>query len=212
MGETEKENKTMKHKLLSFLFSFLIAVSGFAADGTDIRGVATLGDGGSTNYVEVDTVGDMKFVGGAGLVYGGISVKDNANAITLNSAAIVQITDFDTNDPSNNTTPDHTNDHITISIAGDYLVTVSIHINNNAAQSHVVDISLYKNNGATEFDNVHAHRNLTGGLGDVGSMSMAGIITVSVNDTLEVWATTGDAGDRSVTISDITVSVIQIGG
>lgn len=199
-------------KLLKLFILLLLPLLVLAADGTDIKGTVTRGDGGITNYIETDILGNEKYFGSAGIVYGGISVKDNADTLTLNSAAIVQVTDFDTNDPSNNTTSDHTNDHITINVAGDYFVFASMHVNNNAAQSHIIDISLFKNNGTIEFVNVHAHRNLTGGLGDVGAIPMGGLITVSVSDTLEVWATTNAAGDRSVTISDITLSIIQVGG
>ena len=155
---------------------------------------------------------DVNFESGAGLTYGEISAKDNATPVTLNSAAKIQITAFDTNGASNNTTPDHTNDYITCTKAGKYLVTISIHIKNNAAQNHVVDVSLYKNTGTIEFENIHSHRNLTGGSGDIGSISMSGIVTVVANDTIEVWATTDSGSDRSVTFSDITLSIVNIGG
>ena len=155
---------------------------------------------------------DITFESGAGLMFGEINVKDSSATTTLNSDAIVQLTIFDTNGESNNTTPDHTNDHIEIATAGIYLVTVSIHVNNEAAQSHVIHASLYKNNGATELENVHSHRSLSGGSGDVGSISMSGIVSLSVNDTVEIWATTDAAGDRSVTFSDATLSIVMIGG
>lgn len=166
----------------------------------------------NTNYVEASTTGDVVFVGSSGLAFGEIYVKDNAVAMTLNSAAKVQVTIFGTDGQSNNTTPDHTNDHITITKAGMYLVTISTAVQNNAAQSHKIVLSLWKNNGATEFTNVHAHRNLSGGSTDVGSISLSGIVDVAVNDTLEVWADTSAAADRSITVEDITLSIVQVGG
>lgn len=176
-----------------------------------VVGDTKLGDD-NTNYVEIGTTGDTVFVGSSGLSFGGISVKDNAVTMTLNSAARVQVTVFDTNNSSNNTTPDHTNDHITVTKAGKYLITVSIAVQNNAAQSHKVEFSLWKNNGATEYTNIHAHRSLSGGSTDVGSISLSGIVDVSASDTLEIWADTDAAADRSVTVEDITLSVFQIGG
>ena len=144
-------------------------------------------------------------------IYGDIYTKDNAVATKLNSAANTQITVFTNNGPSKNTTPNHTTDDITIIEAGSYLVTGSVALNNNAAQSHEVRISLFINNGATEIENVHAHRNLSGGSGDKGSISLSGIATFSVGDTAEFWANTDSASDRSVTFSDITLSIVRLG-
>ena len=58
--------------------------------------------------------------------YAGISVADQAveTAIAVAGTA-VQVTVFDTNSPYNRLTPDHTNDHITVDVAGDYFITVS---------------------------------------------------------------------------------------
>jgi len=142
--------------------------------------------------------------------YGEIYTKDNADTTTLNSAAKVQITDFDANGQSSNMTPDHTNDRITISKDGKYLVTISVAVKNSAGASHQIHIELYKNNGATAFDNVHGHRNLAAGT-DVGSITLSGIISVSKDDTIELWADTDSGTDKDVTFQDVTVSIIQVG-
>ncbi len=164
------------------------------------------------NYIDIQSGGNIVFIGTAGMAFAGISVKDNTDAVILNSTAKVQITNFDTNDPSNNATPDHANDHITTDKKGDYFAIVSLDVQNNAAQAHKVDVSLWKNNGATEFLNVHNHRNLSGGSTDVAAMTLSGFIEVAAGDTLELWADTGTAGDRSVTFEDITLSILQVGG
>jgi len=172
-----------------------------------------VGIGTTAPGAKLEVAGTQLFTGaGSGLAFGEIYVKDNANATTLNSAAKVQITDFAVNGVSVNTSPDHTNDHITITKAGIYKANLSLHVNNNAAQTHTIDVSLFKNNGATEFDNVHGNRTLTGGSGDVGSMSCCGLVSLSVNDTIEVWADTSDAADRSVTFEDVNLNLVQIGG
>lgn len=164
-----------------------------------------------TNYVEVDKAGDVVFVGGAGLAFGEICAKDNATPMTLNSAAKVQVTIFDVDGVSNNMTPDHTNDHITVTKAGMYLCTVSMAVENGAGASHKVDASVWKNNGATEFINTHTHRDLAAG-SDVGSMSLSGIIDLAVNDTIEVWLDTDRGSDSAVTVEDITLSLVMVGG
>ncbi len=168
--------------------------------------------GDDTNYADIGGTGDTVFVGGAGLPYGEIWFKDNANPTTLNSAAKVQITDFDNDGEEHNTDADHTNDHIVIQKAGRYLVTVSLTAANDAAQSHILNISCFKNNGAVELGNLHSHRSLTGGSGDVGSISISGIVNLAVDDTLELWATTNDAANRDVIFEDCTMSILMVGG
>ena len=156
--------------------------------------------------------GNQVFVNTGGMCFGEIYCADNTDAVTLNSAAKVQITDFDANGPANNTTPDHTNDHITITKAGMYLAIVTLSVKNNAAQSHVVTFSIWKNNGAAEFANTHVHRTLTGGSTDIGSLSISAIIDLAATDTIELWANTDAAADRSVTVVDCSLSLLQVGG
>ena len=182
----------------------------YAGTSIELHDATNIGDG--TNELQIEGTGDAIFVGSAGLPYGEIYCKDNVAQTTLNSAAKVQVTDFDTNGASNNSTPDHTNDHITITKAGMYLCTISISLVNVAAQAHTIDLLLYKNNGATAFNNVHGHRDMTGGGGDKGSMSLSGIIDLAVNDTIELWADTDAAANRDVIFEDVTMSLVQIGG
>ena len=59
--------------------------------------------------------------------------------------------------------------------------------------------------------NVHAHRRMSGGGGDVGSASLSGIIDVSANDELEMWLH-NETNTDNPTVEDITISIFQIGG
>ena len=174
------------------------------------------GDLGITG--DLDVTGDATISGdvlfdtaGGGLTYGEIYAKDSAVDLTLNSAAKVQVTSFTVNGLSNNMTPDHTNDHITVSTAGVYMCNVSTSVSNQAAQAHILDLSVYKNNGATEFANVHSHRGLDGG-SESGSITMSGLITLAASDTIELWATTNSGVNRDVRFEDITLSLMKVGG
>jgi len=141
--------------------------------------------------------------------YGGISITANAVVTTLNVSADVQVLHFDTNDPSNNTTPDHTNDHITIADAGDYFVMCSVAVKNAAGVGHIIHVEAVKNDGATTLSPVHAHRTLGSGT-DTGSISLMGIVTLSASDTVELWAGTDSGTDRDVTFEDVALSVMKI--
>ena len=155
--------------------------------------------------------GDVVF-GGGGLVYGEISVNDNANptAIAVMGTA-VQVTDFDTDGPSNNATPDHASDHITIAKAGDYLITCSLTMDSVAGPGATFDFEVMKNNGASRVGAVHAHRSASGGGGETGSVSLSGIATLAAADTIELWVS-NDTGTENVVIEDAILSVVQIGG
>jgi hypothetical protein len=159
----------------------------------------------------LDVVGDMKFTtANGGLPFGEIYVKDNTNTMSVSSAGYTQVLNFDTNGQSNQATPDHTNDHVTIDVAGIYLVTVSTAIRNSAGAAHVIDLLVHKNNGATAFNNLHAHRTLGAGT-DAGSTSISGIVSLSATDTLELWIISDSGAARNIIVEDCTLSVLQIG-
>lgn len=181
----------------------------------DLNGLTNIGDGGTTNYVEISATGDQVFVGSGGLPFAEIYVADANDTITIaaqGKANKVQITSFTTNGVSNNMTPDHTNDHITVVKAGMYLCNVSMHLKSAAAGgADTFGYSVYKNNGATEFANLHGQRDVAGGGGDEGSISLSGIIDLAANDTIEVWIWNIDSTD-DIIVDDINLSLLQIGG
>jgi hypothetical protein len=174
-------------------------------------GAIELGDQTSGNYITADANGFV-FLGTAGLPLGEISVRDNAAETAIAVAGtFVQVAIFDTNGLSNNCTPDHTNDHITISKAGWYFVAVSLACVSVAGGGDTFEFEVRKNNGATVFNNVHAHRDMAGGGGDKGSVTMSGIIDLAANDTVELWVTNDD-DTSNIIIEDCALSVIQIAG
>ncbi len=178
-----------------------------AADATNI------GDG--TNQVEISSTGDLVCVGSSGLAFGEISAVAAADTIAIalaGKANKIQVTSFYTDGLSNNATPDHTNDHVTITKAGMYLCTVSLHVETDGpGGADTFGFSVYKNNGTGEFANVHAHRKMAGGGGDVGSVSMSGIIDLAATDTIELWCWNEDSAD-DIVIQDVTLTLFQIGG
>ncbi len=171
--------------------------------------------GAPTNYTHFEPDGALVFVGTAGLCYAEIYASDVNDTITITIAGKankVQITSFVVDGESNNMTPDHTNDHITVVKAGHYLCNVSMHIQSDSAGgADSVGYSVYKNNGNTEFSNLHGQRNLSGGGGDEGSVSLSGVIDLLVSDTIEVWIWNNDSTD-DIVVDDINLSLIQIGG
>ena len=142
--------------------------------------------------------------------YGEISVAGNSTATTVTvQNTWYQVTIFDTNGLSSGTTPDHTNDHITIATTGTYLVTVSLSLLSGSGTSDVYECAVYKNDGATQFANLIFDRQLAGGGGDVGSASISGLATLTAADTIELWIR-NTSSTTDVTVENVTLSLVQI--
>lgn len=167
------------------------------------------------------TVGDLsigggvEFVSGGGLTYGEIYAYNVSGTITISSSGQVnkvQITAFDTDGLSNgNITPDNASDHITTGVDGHYMLTCSIACSTTGAGSGAkYGFAAYKNNGTTLLENCHSHRELAGGGGDAGSVSINGIINCTAADTVEIWVWNEDSTD-DIVVDDITFSLTQIG-
>ncbi len=171
---------------------------------------AKIGDGGTTNYTDIDNNGKVVFVGTAGLAFGEIYARDNT-ATTSTSTTKAQILIFDTDGEFNNMTAVNAQGHLLVTKAGKYKIDTSISIKNSSGSAHVINVEMYKNDGATVFNNIHAGRNLGTG-SDVGNLTMSGIVDLAVNDTIEIWITSDSASARTVTVEDIDFSAIQIGG
>ena len=164
------------------------------------------------NHSGFNALGDVTFIGG-GLVFANMFAQDNATPTTITTAGKankVQIVIFDTNGESNNATPDHINDHITILKAGKYLVLIDITASGAGGDTDRFGFSLYKNNGATEFPQVHGHETMAGGAGDINDIALTGIIDAAANDTIEIWVWNEDDTDN-LTIDDISLTLVQIG-
>jgi len=184
--------------------------SAIGYDSQDTYLVNLVGAGDFRISMDVDILGGTWWTGEAtGLSFGGISVYNNGTADTVATATWTQLTRFDTNDPSNNTTPDNTNDHITITKAGKYLVTMSCAFSGDPNVTWTGGV--WKNNGGTQITNLQAHRKLGAG-GDVGSVSAIGIADFALNDTIEIWFEHNEGVNKNITVVDCTLSIVQTGG
>ena len=164
-----------------------------------------------TGITNITITGDILFSGdAAGLLYGEISVQDNSTETTISTAGTaVQVTIFDTNGENNGTTPDHTNDHITIDTAGRYLLMCSATVNSIAGAASKFTISIQKNNGTTEL--VHVERNVGGGGTESGVIAMQCIKDLAASDTIEIWIE-NQTNTQNYLVEDIIFSLTMLGG
>lgn len=151
--------------------------------------------------------------GGLNAAYGEIWAYEVSTTIAIAALGIankVQITVFDHNGFAKDTTPDHTNDHITINKDGLYAIHVSLAMKSVVAGgADNIGFGVFKNNGTVQLPNLHAKRTLTGGGIDSGNVSLSGIANFDNTDTVEVWLWNYDSAD-DVLIDDINLTVFQI--
>lgn len=155
--------------------------------------------------------GDTWFSGsGTGLPFGEIYVNGNTTATTISTQNTwYQFTGFDTNGQSNLTTPDHTNDHITITKAGVYKIDFNVSFSGGGGKTY--EVAVFKNNGATNLTNIHIERKL-GTAGDIGAAAASGLCSCSANDTIELWIRCTDVTTANATIRDANLNLFQVGG
>jgi hypothetical protein len=147
------------------------------------------------------------------LCAGEIWVRGNAAATVIGGAGVyVQYTGFANNGLASNTTPDHANDHIEIDVAGNYVCLGSFHVESvGGGAADNVSLEIRKNNGTVIFNNLHSHRLLAGGGGDIGSMSVSGgLSSLAIDDTIELWLTNEDNA-TNILVSDANILIVRIG-
>lgn len=112
---------------------------------------------------------------------------------------------------ANGAIPDATNDHITIDLAGRYLVTWNVSC--YSAQKHEYEFEIFINNGAIGFPNTESYRT-TSVAAAVAAISGSGICDFAAGDTVELWVERKDglAVARTITIRAANINVMQIGG
>jgi len=168
-----------------------------------------------TNYIVTDKTGDTWWVGStAGLPFAEIYAYEASDTIAIAASGIankVQVTTFNANGVSNNATPDHTTDDITIVKAGIYRVSLTANVDSADATPATFGIAVYKNNGATILSNMHVHVDFAGGGGELDSVSATGLGDFAASDTIEVWVW-NYTGTEDIIFDDINLNLTQIGG
>jgi hypothetical protein len=175
---------------------------------------------GTANYVlETDGAGNLGWTpqtGGGTVAQSGhasISVQSNVTTTTFSGSSSdftnkSQITVFDTNGAAaQDVTPDHTNDHLTVDVAGTYAVYADISFSGGSTDTY--SFALFKNNGATQLGARTTRKMGTGG--DVGAAPALAIVDLEVNDTVEVWIQ-NESSTGAATVQDAVLAVAGVGG
>ena len=104
-------------------------------------------------------------------------------------------TGWTSNGLSNDTTPEHDNDWVIVSVAGVYEVNISICFSGSLSKTYEVEI--YHNDISASPVPTATGFKLTrklGTSGDVGSASLTGLLDLAVNDSVAIYVSSTDGG------------------
>lgn len=138
-------------------------------------------------------------------IFGGVSVKSSGGeTVTINDIGVyVQFTGFDRNTESNGCTPDHSNDHITVLVAGVYRIHADAAF--RLTQGDEAHLEVKKNNGATTLEDIHSRTNGRG-VSDESNCSCHGYATLAAADTVELWMENATSTDNLL-VHDATMTI-----
>ena len=137
-----------------------------------------------------------------------IYVEDGSASQTLTDQNTwYQLTQFDTNGSSNGCTPDHTNDHIIVHITGKFICNLAMAF--SGSNSSQYEIKIKRNNGTVETGNLSTERMLGAG-GDIGSVSISGIASLTKDDTVEVWVRCTSGASKTISAVDVNLMITRI--
>lgn len=142
---------------------------------------------------------------GSMLEYGTVYVDEGVTAQTGIGTSIVLLENFATNGPSSGSvTPDFANNKITLTNAGDYLVlgVLSFSGTNNA------EFHFHAYLDAVKQPQIGTRRKIGAG-GDIGSASMAGIVSVTAGQEVTVRVNASASG-KSLTLDVASVIVLRV--
>lgn len=172
-------------------------------------GVVTIGDGGTTNYVEFSAAGDQTFVGSAGVAYG----STYGNEIDWSQASATENTWYDISDADmadgqlNNVTHDG-NGQLTVTEPGRYEVLWSASVEADAINQHL-EVAIAVN--GTEASDGRNHIE-TFGTSRQQAASGVAILNLADNATVGVSIRTTDAGTPTLSVDHLNITLRQVGG
>ena len=172
------------------------------ADG----GVSRIGDaGGVTDYLQIDQTGDLLFVGGAGVDFGGMT-NDSATTVTISAANVwAEITSGFVTGQVHNVTFAGAH-YLQVAAAGRYLANMSITL--RSANNEIVGAALAVN--GVEQTAGHGHATIPG-TNDNTSMSQTLVLDLAANDQVSV-SCVNHGSSTNLDVLHCSVTVVQIGG
>lgn len=135
--------------------------------------------------------------------YGSISVVNGVTAQTTIGTSDVKVNQFTTNGASDgsNVVPDHTNDQLTVGVAGDYLIEATISAEGTAGVRF--DFRVYVNGAAVAIQ-ASAKFDAAGAMLNV---KLSGIVAISAAQTVDVRVQVDSGSNRTLLVKGANLLV-----
>lgn len=155
---------------------------------------------------------NLYFTGSGGLTFGEVWCSGVATEITIGTVNDhYQMPYFQTDGLSNNASPSFGNNEIMITHGGIYRISCSLAVKSVAGGAQVFHFEIKKNNGAVSYENIHAHLKMAGGGTDTGAVTLSGLASLVVDDTVELWVK-NDTNNSNMIVEDCNINIVMIGG
>ena len=198
------------NKLISFGGGEDLKISSDGTNGIiDVETDLRLGSATAT-YVNIETDGDMFFVGGSsGLPYGscyGAHIGWAQASAAQNTW--YNISDADMADGVLNLVTHDGSGKLTVIKAGRYLINYSISLDCSENDTHLETGIEITNSGSANAAGICCFDTYE----RLQSVSGTAVISLAANATIEVAIRTTDAGTPDISVQDINLTVVQVGG
>ncbi len=178
-------------------------------------------DGGDTEIgktgsnVMIDEDGNFVFIGlGSGFAFGEIYGENNTietNITGSGKANKVQIKAYQFNGLGNDMSNNFGSGRLISTKVGVYDILITMSVSTNTTDNDKLMFSLYNDTGATEFGNIHATQDYTGGENKTEDITLSGRARLGLNEPIEVWGWNEDDTDNFI-VHSINFKAMQIGG
>lgn len=137
-------------------------------------------------------------------VYGGLYVQDGSTAQTGVDTTPTKMTGWAGNLPAAGTTPDHTDDSITIGTDGIYIALCQVSF------SGTISVTFEAHLRIDDVEQVEGFHRKLGTGGDVGSASFVALKSLSADEVLTVYIESDSGGGASFTPMDAQLVVFRV--
>lgn len=189
-----------------------------AGDTLNIQGVTRIGDGGTTDYIEIEADGDHVYVNGSGLPFGAMYSFQSAITVTVSSGnEWEEITSGLSGGPEHNCTFQGAHE-ILVTYEGFYHITWSMSVQTNAANQEVmgaVTINSADANTAIGSSSTCAQQSANHGTIVAGnkSISLGGSVycDLAATDVVSL-VVLNETTANNITVEHVTCTILQVGG
>lgn len=178
----------------------------------DTTGITYIGDAGVTNYLQIDSDADTKFVGGAGFPFGSFWGNEIAFVTAGGTGTYTEIADANITVGQTHNTTFQNNKELAVTFAGMYKIEWSMSVKGTGANKHIVGGIGMDAGGAGSLTIQNDGRNHAVSTGNAEfTLSGMAILDLSANSEVGLMVT-NETDNSNITVEHVNISILQVGG